>query len=80
MNLIAWSWVNGSSRCLIVVNLSNTRCQGQVRVPWDDLKGRMWRLEDAMTLSVYERDGDEMADRGLYVDLPAWGFHFLIGS
>jgi hypothetical protein len=25
--------------------------------------------------TVYERDGDDLARRGLYLDLPAWGYH-----
>jgi len=60
-----------------VVNLSGAASQCLVRVPWDDLKGRTWQLKDAFTSAVYERDGDEMCGPGFYVDLPAWGFHFL---
>jgi hypothetical protein len=25
--------------------------------------------------TTYERAGDAVAERGLYVDLPAWGYH-----
>jgi hypothetical protein len=50
--------------------------QGNVRVPWEDLKGKMWRLKDIFTTEVYERDGEEMYGQGLYVDLRL-GFHFL---
>jgi hypothetical protein len=76
-NLVSWCWQNGNSRCLIVVNLSDTASQCLVRIPWDDLKGRIWRLKDAFTSEVYERDGDAMRGQGIYVDLPAWGFHLL---
>jgi hypothetical protein len=34
-------------------------------------------LVDVMNGERYERDGDEMLDQGLYVDLEAWRFHFL---
>jgi hypothetical protein len=77
MNLVSWCWQQGEARCIIVVNLSDAPAQGRVRAPWDDLKGRRWRLQDAFTTEVYERDGDEIRDQGLYVDVPAWGFHFL---
>ena len=77
LNLVSWCWQKGDSRCLMVVNLSDTPSQGLVRVPWDDLKGRVWGLRDVFTAAFYERDGDEMYSQGLYVDLPAWGFHFL---
>jgi hypothetical protein len=32
---------------------------------------------DILTGELYERDGHEMLDPGLYVDLEAWRFHFL---
>jgi len=41
------------------------------------LAGRAWRLMDLMSGDVFERDGDEMTDPGLFVDLPPWGYHFL---
>jgi hypothetical protein len=25
--------------------------------------------------TVYDRPGDELAGRGLYLDMPAWGYH-----
>jgi hypothetical protein len=77
LNLVSWCWQKGESRCLIVVNLSDEASQCLVRIPWDDLKGRAWRLKDAFTSAVYERDGDAMCGPGIYVDLPAWGFHYL---
>ncbi len=77
LNLVSWCWHDEGSRCLIVVNLSESASQGLVRLPWRDLEGRTWRLRDAFTDAVYERDGGEMCGPGLYVDLPAWGFHVL---
>jgi hypothetical protein len=77
LNLVSWCWHTGHSRCLLVVNLSDRPSQGRVRVPWDDLNGRVCRLQDVFTMAVFERDGGEMYGQGLYVDLPAWGFHFL---
>jgi hypothetical protein len=76
-NLVSWCWRQAESRHLIVVNLSDVPSQGLVQVPWDDLKGRSWRLQDVFTSANYERDGDEMCGPGFYVDLPAWGIHFL---
>ena len=29
----------------------------------------------ALGPAVYDRDGSELAARGLYLDLPAWGYH-----
>jgi hypothetical protein len=76
-NLVSWCWKNGDTRGLIVVNFSGSPAQGRVRVPWEDLQGEVWRLKDVFTDSGYERDGNEMFREGLYVDLAAWGAHFL---
>ena len=77
VNLVAWCWRKEDERYLVVINLSHTRCQGRIHLPWPDLKGRTSLLADAMSGERYERDGDEMHDQGLYVDLEAWKYHFL---
>jgi hypothetical protein len=76
MNILAWCWTKGEERCLIVVNFSGATAQALVRLPWDELRGQTWRLTDALSGEVYERNGDEMRDSGLYVGLGPWGFHF----
>ncbi|MEN6438464.1 MAG: alpha-amylase family glycosyl hydrolase [Syntrophobacter sp.] len=77
LNLLTWCWQKGDSRCLLVVNFSGAPAQGLVRVPWDDLGGGACRLKDVFTSAVFERNVNEMCGQGFYVDLPAWGFHFL---
>ncbi len=77
MNLVAWCWRTKEERCVVVVNLSDARSQARVRIPWDELAGRSWRLADALSGAVYERDGDEMRSVGLYVDLAGWDCHLL---
>ena len=76
-NLIAWVWRDRVERYLIVVNLSGERAQARIVLPWDDLPGQSWRLADELAGAAFDRDGNDMADAGLYVDLPAWGHHFL---
>ena len=76
-HIVAWCWRTDDDRCLIVVNLSENQSQARVRVPWDDVVGRSWRLIDAITGQVFERDGGELRGPWLYVDLPPWGFHCL---
>jgi hypothetical protein len=78
LNLVAWCWRKGDSRCLIVVNLSDAPAQGRVKVPWDDLEGRHWRLKEIFTKDVFDRNGDDLCGEGLYADLPARGFHLLV--
>ena len=76
-NLVSWCWRKEKACYLIVVNLSAGSAQGLIQIPWHDLAGRTWRLIDSFTGAVYERDGDELQSTGLFVDLPAWGFHLL---
>ena len=40
-----------------------------VLLPWDDLKGRTWRICDIFTPNEHERSGDVIRTQGLYVDL-----------
>ncbi|MCU0583674.1 MAG: alpha-amylase family glycosyl hydrolase [Syntrophales bacterium] len=75
--LVAWRWAGSGRHHLIVVNLADTSSQGRVRMPGLTLAGRTWRLTDLMSGEVFERNGDEMTDPGLFVDLPPWGYHFL---
>jgi hypothetical protein len=77
IHLIASTWQTESTRYLIVANLSETRSQGRIRIPWAGLGGQLWPMEDVFSSDCFERDGTELEDEGLYVDLPAWGFHFL---
>jgi hypothetical protein len=41
------------------------------------VRGDGWRLADLLGDAVYERDGDELAGPGLFVDLAPWQFHLL---
>jgi hypothetical protein len=77
LNLVAWCRRHGEERYLIVVSLSGHHSQALVRVPFDELGGRFWRLTDVLTGEEFERDGTQMLSPGLYVDLRAWGVHFL---
>jgi hypothetical protein len=40
------------------------------------LRGCACRLTDSLTGEVFDRDGGEMRDQGLYVGLSPWEFHF----
>ncbi len=73
----AWCWRSAGEHHLIVVNFSDSSAQGQVRLPWDELRGKSWQMNDLFTGQMYERSGDEMCNPGMYVDLPPWGFHVL---
>ncbi len=75
-NLVAWSWVKDDDRRLIAVNLSDNAVQARVRVPWEKVRGETWHLIDALSDASYDRDGNEMAASGLYIELQPWSYCF----
>ena len=74
-NILAWCWVKNDERALIVVNFGEAPAQARVQLPWDELRGAAWRLDDRLSDGTYDRDGNEMRDGGLYVDLAPWQSH-----
>ena len=73
---LAFVWEEGpEQRLLIAVNYGATQGQCYVSLPWDDLRGRKVILQELVSGTSYEREGDDLLNRGLYLDLRAWGFH-----
>jgi hypothetical protein len=73
---VAFTWTGpGERRRLVAVNFAPSQGQCYVHLPWNDLADRAWRLRDTLGAAVYERAGGDLTDRGLYLDVPAWGFH-----
>jgi Alpha amylase, catalytic domain len=73
---IAFVWEGpADQRLLITVNYGPTQGQCYVSLPLNHLRGRKVELRDLMGPARYERGGDELAARGLYLDLPEWGYH-----
>jgi hypothetical protein len=75
LNLLAWCWAKDDERWLIVINFAQVTAQARIHVPWDELRGKQWRLTDALSGETYDRSGDEMRDAGLYIDLKPWQCH-----
>jgi hypothetical protein len=59
----------------VVINFGPALAQVRVRLPWQDLSGRTWRLSDALSEDSHERSGAELSDVGLYVALKPWATH-----
>lgn len=75
LNILTWCWVKGDERYLIVVNFSSGPAQALVMVPWDEMRGKTWNLDDRLSGETFERNGNEMLDSGLYVNLRPWQCH-----
>jgi hypothetical protein len=72
---IAFAWTMPDAKRLVVVNYAPHQAQCYLRLPWSDLPEKTWRLRDALGDAVYVRDGVELEQSGLYLDMPAWGYH-----
>ena len=75
-DFVAFSWDGPDERRrLVAVNYSPHPSQCFVALPWRDIDGRTWRLQDLTGPAVYDRPGDDLTSPGLYLDMPAWGYH-----
>jgi len=59
-------------RLLVAVNYAPNQSQCYVRLPSVKLYDRKWRLEDLLSDVRYDRDGNELELRGLYLDMVPW--------
>jgi len=78
LSLLAWCWSRVTERSLIVINYSGFPAQGLVHVPWEDLKGQDCVLSDQITGEAYIRNGSQLSETGLYVELAPWCCHFWV--
>ena len=59
----------------MTVNYAPNQSQCYVRLPFADLGNGKWRLEDLIGDATYEREGNDLQTRGLYLDEPPWRAH-----
>jgi glycosidase len=75
-HFIAFAWDGGSEgRQLVVVNYGPTRGQCLVQLPFDWLRDRKFLLRDLMSPVRYDRDGNDLLTKGLYLDEAEWAYH-----
>ena len=73
---LAYAWEGGTGqRLLVAINYGPSQGQCHVAWPFVDMKGKKVTFKDLMHEARYEWEGDALLYRGLYVDLPPWGFH-----
>jgi len=74
-HLVAWTWTGPDERFLIVVNLSDDKADGRIRLAAASAAPIV--LTDALTGERYLRDGAAVGSDGLYVALDPHGAHVL---
>jgi hypothetical protein len=75
-SFVAHSWQGaGGERMLIAVNYAPHSSQCYLVLPFPEIKNRSVRLQDSLSSACYIREGNELLERGLYLDLPPWSYH-----
>jgi hypothetical protein len=75
-NFLAFCWDGKEQgRRLVVVNYAPHNGQCYVEIPAERLEGTMLEFRDLMSDSVYIRERSGLASKGMYFDLPGYGFH-----
>jgi hypothetical protein len=69
--VFAWQ-SSGEDRLLVAVNYAPNQSQCYVRLPVTGLGNRQWRLQDLLGDATYDRDGNDLQSRGLYLDMSPW--------
>jgi len=73
---LASAWQDsGGERMLVTVNYAPHQSQCYVRLPFSSITSRTVRLKDLMGPASYDRDGNDIVSRGLYLDMPPWSYH-----
>jgi hypothetical protein len=79
-NLIIVQWQSKEEQFdLVAVNFAPNRSQCYVQLKIEHLNEHIWSMKDLLGEEQYQRSGQELVARGLYLDLPAHGaqlFHF----
>jgi glycosidase len=70
---VAFGWEGpDGARLLVAVNFASHQSQCYVRLPFADLSNGSWRLQDQMGSVTYDRDGDALRSKGLFLDMSPW--------
>ncbi len=73
--LLTWAWTGEHERSLVIVNDADDAATALIHLPWTDVAGHTWQLDDLLNGDSYTRDGNELERTGLYVSLPGRNYH-----
>jgi len=75
-SFITFVWDDtGGGQMLVCVNYAPHASQCFVQLPFTGLAGQLVQFRDIMNDAIYDRDGNDLLERGLFLDMPEWGFH-----
>ncbi|MFO0865156.1 MAG: alpha-amylase family glycosyl hydrolase [Gemmataceae bacterium] len=67
------AWRSSEGEVLVAaVNYAPNRSQCLVRLPYDEVAGKTWQLQDQLSAASYSWNGDDLLRRGLFLDMAPW--------
>ena len=73
---VAYAWAGeDGSRHVVVVNYASNQAQCRLPLPFPELRDRQVHLTDMMGSEVYDRDGSDLVDNGLFIGHSPWHFN-----
>jgi glycosidase len=73
---LAFAWQgHAGERLLVAVNYAPNQSQCYVRLPFAELGGGKWQLQDQLSKACFDREGNDLQGRGLFLDVPGWQTH-----
>ncbi len=75
VNLLSWSWADAGQVRVIVINYSSEQAYGRIFFQSERLPPGVVKLKDALTGENYERETQEIKQKGLFVGLGPWKAH-----
>ncbi len=75
---VCFAWRGKHGEMLVVaVNFAPNQSQCYLKLPFEEASGRNVELCSLMSSEIYERSGDDIIAKGLYLDLPSWAYSVL---
>ncbi len=68
-------WAPAVNGLVVAVNYAPHSSQCYLSLPFPEIGNSSVWLKDSLSLACYLREGDELLERGLYLDLPPWSYH-----
>lgn len=75
-NYIAFSWEDSHNEHYVVaVNYASDRGQCFVKLPFVNLSNAQWKVRDLLSDATFDRDGNDLASRGMFLDEKPWKYY-----
>jgi hypothetical protein len=75
-SFVVHSWRgSGGERMLIAVNYAPHSSQCYINLAFPEIRNCSVEFKDSLSSACYTREGNELLERGLYLDLQPWSYH-----